>query len=90
MKGIIANYRQGRHTQHTNQFIIKIEGVKTKEDAKKYIGYKVKWTSAGGKVIHGVLTHTHGNSGALRARFEKGLPGQAIGQQVEIVEKGEQ
>lgn len=87
MKGKIANYRQGRHTQHTNQFIIKIEGIDTKEKAKDLIGARVVWKSSAGAVIKGKITHTHGNSGAVRARFEKGLPGQAIGQEVDISAK---
>ncbi len=86
MKGTIANYRMGRHTQQTNQYIVKVEGIESKDKAKDLIGKKVTWTSTGGKALVGTLTHTHGNKGALRARFEKGLPGQAIGNAVEIGE----
>lgn len=84
MKGTITNYRSGRHTQHTNQFIVKIDGIDTKEKAQGFIGVAVTWTSSAGKNIKGKITHTHGNSGALRARFEKGLPGQAIGGPVDV------
>jgi large subunit ribosomal protein L35Ae len=36
------------------------------------------------KVITGKVSAAHGNSGAVRALFEKGLPGQAIGKHVRI------
>ena len=86
MKGTIANYRKGRHTQQNNQFIVKVKGIDSKDKAKDFIGKKVTWTSTGGKTIVGTLTHTHGIKGALRARFDKGLPGQAISTNVEIGE----
>ncbi|MFA4983551.1 MAG: 50S ribosomal protein L35ae, partial [Candidatus Micrarchaeia archaeon] len=37
-----------------------------------------------GKEIIGKVSKAHGNSGAVLARFDKGLPGQAIGTEVEI------
>ena len=37
MKGLILNYRRGRHTQNVNQVLVKVEGVYTKEDAEKIV-----------------------------------------------------
>jgi large subunit ribosomal protein L35Ae len=87
MKGRIVNYRGGRRTQYTNQFVIVAEGSSSKEDAAKLMGNKVEWTTPSGKKISGTVTRVHGNKGAIVARFEKGLPGQALGTEVEIFEK---
>jgi len=84
MKGIIVNYRRGRHTQNPRQMIIKIEGIDERKKAEKLVGKEVIWKSPSGKEIKGKIVAPHGNKGAVRARFEKGLPGQAIGMEVEI------
>lgn len=81
--GIIKNYRLGETTQKPNQYVIVVEGY-DKEKANKLVGKKVVWTSQSGKEIIGKLTGMHGSKGALRARFDKGLPGQAIGNTVLI------
>ena len=84
MKGVIVNYRRGRHTQNPHQMIIKVEGVESREEAQKLVGKSVVWKTPGGKEIVGRITAVHGNKGAVRARFERGLPGQALGTEVEI------
>ena len=82
MKGVIVNYRQGRHTQNPYQMIVKIEGIVTKEQAEKLMGKKVVWKTPTGKEIAGKISGAHGNKGVVRVRFEKGMPGQAIGAEV--------
>ena len=85
MEGLIANYRRAKHTQTTNHAIIKVAGVKSKEQAKKLIGKAVVWKNPIGKKnieIKGSIAKEHGNSGAVRAIFERGIPGQAIGTKV--------
>ncbi len=83
-KARILNYRMGRRTQTPNQLILSI-GVKTKEEANKYMGRKVIFTTPSGKQIHGVISRVHGNSGAVVARFNKGMPGQSLGKDVELI-----
>ena len=78
MDAKILSYRRGRHTEYTDQFIVSLEGVSTKEEATKFVGKKISWETPGKHVIRGKIVHTHGNSGMLIARFEKGLPGQAL------------
>jgi len=56
----------------------------TKEAAEKLVDKKVTWKSPAGKEINGRIASSHGNKGALRAIFETGMPGQAIGQKVVI------
>lgn len=86
MEGIIANFRRGRKTQTPNQMILIVKDIDSKEKAEKLVGKKVSWLAPGKKktTITGDIKAVHGNSGAVRVHFERGMPGQAIGQQVQI------
>ena len=84
MKGLIVSFRRGRHTQTNNQMIIKVESVNDKEKAAGLINKEVVFKTQTGKEIKGKITKVHGNSGAVRALFEKGMPGQALAKPVEI------
>jgi large subunit ribosomal protein L35Ae len=42
------------------------------------------WKSPKGKEINGKVASAHGNKGAVRVIFEKGLPGQSLGNNVEV------
>ncbi len=84
MDGLIASFRRGRDTQTTNQMIIKPSGVDKKEAAVKLVGKSVTWKSPAGKEIKGKITKEHGRNGAVRALFEKGMPGQSLGTKVSI------
>lgn len=83
IKGTIKNYKQGAKNTYTNQVIIIIEG-SDKEKSKKLVGKKAIWKTSSGKEMVGSIADVHGNKGAVRARFEKGLPGQAIGTEILI------
>jgi len=83
MNGTILNYRRARHHQKPNHLIIKVPGVTSKDDAAKLIGKKVTWNT-GKKDMIGKIASTHGNNGAVRAIFETGIPGQALGTKVTI------
>ncbi|MCD6523354.1 MAG: 50S ribosomal protein L35ae [Candidatus Diapherotrites archaeon] len=89
MKGVIVNYRRGRRTMHGNQMIVTFEGVDTKEKAAPLLGKTVVWETPAKKRIFGKVSKVHGNKGAVIVRFRKGMPGQSIGSNVEIVEKEE-
>jgi len=84
MKGIVINYRGGRHTQKNKHMIIKVDSIDNKTKANQLLDKQVVWKSPKGKEIKGSIVKEHGNKGALRAIFEKGLPGQSIGTEVEI------
>ena len=85
MKGTIVNFRGSRRLQAAgNQVVIKVSDVDSKEDAAKLVGKVVVWLSPANKEIKGKISAAHGNSGAVRAIFDKGLPGQAVGQKVDI------
>jgi len=84
MKAVIMNFRQGRHHQKCNHLILRPEGIDKKEKAAELIGKEIVWKSPAGKEIKGKIAAAHGNSGAVRAIFEKGLPGQCLGEKIEI------
>lgn len=86
VKGTVIQFRRSRKSYTPRHFLIEIDGSKTKEDASKFVGKSVVWTSSGkdSKEINGKIASAHGNKGVLRAIFEKGLPGQAIGTEVEL------
>ena len=86
MEARIANFRSGRHTQHTDQYILVSESVKDKDAANRLIGKKVAWRTPTGNTITGKISKPHGNGGAMLAKFDKGLPGQALGTTVQIEE----
>jgi len=84
-KGTIIQFRRGRHVIHKRHFILDV-GAKNIEEAKKFKGKEVVWTSPGKlkKEIKGEISDSHGNKGLVKAIFEKSLPGQAITTEVEI------
>ncbi|MFH1500442.1 MAG: 50S ribosomal protein L35ae [archaeon] len=83
VKGIVIQFRRGRHTVHEKHFLIDV-GAKNREEAGKFVGKEATWKSPAGKIIKGKVSSAHGNNGLIRAIFEKGLPGQAITTEVEV------
>ena len=84
MEGQILSFRRGRHTQRTNHMIVQPEGVSKKEKAETLLGKDVVWKTPKGNEIKGKVSTAHGNKGAVRVVFEKGIPGQALNTKVEI------
>lgn len=84
MNGVIVNYRRGRKTMHSNQMIVEVEGINSKSETQKIMGKKAVWKTSSGKLMVGKVLAPHGGNGAVRVRFAKGLPGQAIGTKLEI------
>jgi len=76
-------FRRGRKRIHERHYILDV-GAKSREDAGKFAGREVVWTSPAGKKIKGKISDAHGNKGLVRAIFEKGLPGQARNEKVEV------
>lgn len=85
MHGIILSYRRSVNTQKPNHILIEVEGSESKEKSVKLVGKKVVWTSPAGKKLTGTITSLHGRNGVLKARFSKGLPGQALGQKIRVL-----
>ncbi len=84
MEGVIKNFRRSRTTQKTNHMIVYFSDKSNREKAAKLVGKGVVWKSPVGKEINGKVASAHGNKGAVRVIFEKGLPGQSIGTKVEV------
>ncbi|MEM2995221.1 MAG: 50S ribosomal protein L35ae [Candidatus Bathyarchaeia archaeon] len=83
-QGTVVNYRVGPKTQKPKECIIQFVNVNSIADASRLIGRKVAWKTGKNKII-GKIVALHGNKGLVRARFRKGLPGQALGTTVELI-----
>ena len=81
MKVTIMHFRGSRDRKKGNHIILQVEGIEKRDKAESLIGKTVTWTAPGKekKVISGKIAAPHGNTGAVRAIFERGLPGQALG-----------
>ncbi len=84
MEAIIHNFRGGVKTHYANQLILIIPSITSREAAEKLSNKKVIWQTPSGKEIQGKISKPHGNKGAVRAIFERGLPGQALATKVKI------
>ena len=77
-KGVILGYKCT---------LLKIDGVRTKDDTKFYVGKRVAYVYKAKKeiqnskfrVMWGKIRRSHGNSGVVRAKFNKNIPPQAFG-----------
>jgi large subunit ribosomal protein L35Ae len=77
------NYRIGIGTQSSRECLIKFVGVDSAAQAGLLTGQKVVWKGAN-KMLVGKILGFHGKNGVVRARFKKGVPGQATGTVVEL------
>ena len=84
VEGIIVNYRIGPKTQRPKECIIQFAHVTSVSEAGRLVGRKVAWRSGKNRII-GKVVALHGKKGLVRARFRKGVPGQALGTPVELV-----
>mmetsp|Transcript_10054 Transcript_10054/g.15024 ORF Transcript_10054/g.15024 Transcript_10054/m.15024 type:complete len:116 (+) Transcript_10054:39-386(+) len=95
-RAAFLGYRRGITNQNENQALLRVEGVKTKEDAKWYLGKRVAYVYKGKKAqpsrgkttkyrsIQGKVIGTHGTNGVVRARFRPNLPSEAMGKMVRV------
>ncbi|MBI1969795.1 50S ribosomal protein L35ae [Candidatus Woesearchaeota archaeon] len=85
MEGTIVHFRGSYKTNRgSNHIIIQISGIASREAAAKLVGKKVVWKSPANREIQGKIAAAHGNKGALRVLFERGMPGQSLGKKVTI------
>ncbi len=84
--GIITSYRRGRHRIYPQQILCKFQGFDSDKDASQLIGHQIEWFSKTGISHRGTITRVHGRKGVVRVQLaSKGLPGDAIGQDIKIV-----
>ena len=82
--GRIVNYRIGIRTQMSKEILIQFSGADSAALAGRLVGRKVVWKGEKSRLV-GKIVGLHGRNGMLRARFKKGVPGQALGSTVELV-----
>ena len=80
--GVITNYRMGPKSQRNRECLLKVLDTEPSQ-ASEFIGWKVGWPHKVPKIT-GVISKTHGRTGTLRAKFKKGLPGQALCTKVKL------
>ena len=85
-----VSFRRSKRNINPNQALLEIQGVSSKEEANWYVGKKVasiiKGEHKGEETINwGVITQEHGNSGVVRAKFDRNLPPQMLGKQVRVM-----
>jgi len=71
-------------TQKPKDCLIKFPDANSVSEAAQLIGRKVAWPIGKRKCV-GKIVSLHGKNGLVRARFGKGVPGQALGSPVEII-----
>ena len=82
--GVVVSYRRGPKSQRPKEYLIQFPDVTSYSDACQLVGKKIAWPVGERKCV-GKIISPHGRKGLVRARFRKGLPGEALGSQVEIV-----
>ncbi|MEM1515507.1 MAG: 50S ribosomal protein L35ae [Candidatus Bathyarchaeia archaeon] len=83
--GVVVNYRLGPREQYPRECILQFPGINSRREAGQLVGRKISWTDGKNNTIIGVIVAPHGNNGLVRARFRRGLPGQALGTEVRII-----
>ncbi len=80
----IVNYHIGIKTQASKEILIQVAEAESAGKVGQLVGKKVVWKNQTSKLV-GQIIGLHGKNGMLKAKFKKGLPGQAIGSTVEVV-----
>eukprot|EP00178_Gracilaria_changii_P002249 TRINITY_DN1332_c0_g3_i1.p1 TRINITY_DN1332_c0_g3~~TRINITY_DN1332_c0_g3_i1.p1 ORF type:complete len:125 (+),score=10.38 TRINITY_DN1332_c0_g3_i1:25-399(+) len=87
------SFRRSKVALHPNQVILRLEGVNDRKAAQFYFGKRVVYVykAHSGKAdnrfrtIWGKITTSHGNTGAVLARFKNNLPPRAIGSTLRVM-----
>jgi len=86
LRGFIVSYRRGPKTQKPKEYLLKFPHITSPSEASTLIGRRVAWPAGDRKRKHiGKIIALHGRRGIVRARFRKGIPGEALGSPVEII-----
>ena len=82
LSGTVTSFRQSKHRQDSDQTIVHIAN---RDHAGTLIGARVVWQRKDGLRILGRVVASHGSKGAVRVRWDRGFPSQALGSQVKIL-----
>lgn len=90
-------YRRGRLNVHPSRALVKIEDVKTRSDARYYLGHRVLYIYRAAtkkdprthkkllRVVAGKVTGVHGNNGTVKVRFTPNVPPRSFGKRVRVM-----
>uniref|UniRef100_A0A7S1RUN9 60S ribosomal protein L35a n=1 Tax=Alexandrium catenella TaxID=2925 RepID=A0A7S1RUN9_ALECA len=86
-RGVILGPKRSKSNVYPNCTLVKIEGVKTRDDTEFYFGKRIAYIYKGKtekqnskfRVMWGKIRRAHGNSGVVRAKFRKNIPAKAFG-----------
>jgi len=86
-KGVVLGYKRSKSNVYPNTTLLKIDGVRTREDTRFYLGKRVAYVykakrevkNSNYRVLWGKVRRSHGNSGIVRAKFRKNMPPKAFG-----------
>merc|ERR1719375_1036280 len=92
-KGVILGYKRSKSNVYPNTTLLKVDGVRTREDCTYYLGKRVAYVFKAKKevknskyrVMWGKIRRPHGNSGVFRAKFKKAIPPRAFGAPVRVM-----
>jgi large subunit ribosomal protein L35Ae len=83
-----TSFRRNKRNINPAQALLKIDDVNSKEEAGFYVGKKVAADQKGKKkdpaFNWGTITQVHGNSGIVRAKFDRNLPPAFLGSKVRV------
>ena len=82
LTGKVTAFRQSKFKQDSYQTIVQMASV---DVAAKAIGARAVWLREDGVRILGRVVARHGSNGAVRVRWNRGFPPQALGSQVKIL-----
>ena len=85
MRGVIIGFRRGPGGVYPQVALVRVLDANSRKETEKLVGSKVLARDKHGNVYEGVIVRTHGNNNVVRVRFKPNVPGQMIGEMVEIL-----
>ena len=82
LSGTVTAFRHSKFKQDSYQTIVQMANA---EDAPKVVGSRTVWSGKNGLQIHGRVVARHGSKGAVRVRWNRGFPPQALGSPVKVL-----
>ena len=90
---VFTGFQRGKTTQNVNKALLRIEGVRSKDEAKWYLGKRCVFIYKGEKSSNntkfrtnwGKIVKCHGQAGGVRAKFNTNLPSSAMGSTVRVM-----
>ncbi len=82
LSGTVTAFRQSKFKQDSYQTIVQLVDI---DVAEKTTGARVVWLREDGLQIQGRVVASHGSKGAVRVRWNRGFPPQALGSKVKIL-----